>query len=268
MRVTQLEEKKKKETAIMYHGTSDVFLQGILKKGLLANPTKQTYSGDEGNPFGSSVRTFGGIYFTSSRKYAEMISRDSIEAHGGNPIIITLQIVLGSMDIDEDLINNPLSKAIVNYFLYIAEKSPSLDNIPEFVADHIETHESEFKKNIRSDVLYDLKSYGKIGYVVSSLLDQLSEVFIKIMSRVDEFELKHLFNEPLDYLRDDSDFEEIVSKIMNNVFSRQTSGQTAYRVTQDIGFRGKNKILKIEDSATKKIYYIHPQLTAEYKKGS
>lgn len=260
MRVTHLEEKKKKETAIMFHGTSDVFLKSILKNGLLANPPKQTYSGDEGNPFGSSVRTFGGVYFTSSRRYAEMISKDAIEAHGGNPLIITLQIVLGSMDIDEDLINNPLSKAIINYFLYLAEKSPSLDNIPLFVADYIESHKSEFKMNITRDILYDLKDYGKIGYVVKSLLDQIGDLFIDIMSRMDESELKYLFNEPLDYLRDDTRFEDIVNKIMNNVFSKQTSGRTAYRVTQDIGFRGKNKILKIEDATTKKIYYMHPQM--------
>lgn len=264
MRVTQLEEKKKKQTAIMYHGTSDVFLKSILKNGLLANPPKQTYSGDEDNPFGASVRTFGGVYFTSSRKYAETIAEDAVEAHGGNPLIVTLQIVLGSMDIDEDLINNPLSKAIVNYYLYVAEKAPDQsENISLFVADYIDNNENEFKRIVSSDIIDDLSDYGKIGYTVKSLVYQLCDLFLKIMNRAGDLELSFLFNEPLEFLRDEPEFEEIVSKIMNNVFSKQTSGQTAYRVTNDIGFRGKNKILKIETISgldDRKINYIHPEL--------
>lgn len=266
MRVTQLlNEKKKKEVAIMYHGTSDVFLKSILKNGLLANPPKQTYSGEEDNPFGGSVRTFGGVYFTSSRRYAETIAKDAVEAHGGNPVIVTLQIVLGSMDIDEDLINNPLSHAIINYYLYLAEKSPSLDNIPVFVADYIENHKAEFKMNISRDMLYELNKYGKVGHVVKSLIDQLCDLFIDMLSIIDDYQLKLLFTEPLDYLRDEPKFEDIVNKIMNNVFSKQTTGYTAYRVTKNIGYKGKNKILKIEDATTKKIYYMHPQMHEEYK---
>lgn len=268
MRVTQLNEKKKKEVAIMYHGTSDVFLKNILKNGLLAKPPKQTYSGEADNPFGNSVRTFGGVYFTSSRRYAEVISRDATEAHGGNPILITLQMVLGNMDIDEDLVTAPLSRSIINYYLYIAEKSPSLDNIPVFAADYIENNRSEFKKIVSRDILDDLKKYGKIGYVVKSLVDQLCDVFVDMLNVLDDYDLKHLFTEPLDYLRDEPKFEDIVNKIMNNVYSRQTTGQTAYRVTQNIGYKGKNKILKIEDLTTKKIYYMHPQLYKNFKKGT
>lgn len=261
MRVTHLEEKKKKQTAIMYHGTSDVFLRTILKNGLLANPPKQTYSGDEDNPFGTSVRTFGGVYFTSSRKYAETISKDAVDVHGGNPIIITLQIVLGSMDIDEDLINNPLSKAIVNYYLYVAEKAPDQsENISLFVADYIENNENEFKRIVSSDIIDDLSDYGKIGYTVKSLTYQLCELFLEIMKRTEDHGLSFLFNEPLEFLRDEPEFEEIVSKIMNNVFSKQTTGQTAYRVTKDIGFSGKNKIIKISSLDNNKIYYLHPDL--------
>lgn len=261
MRVTQLEEKKKKQTAVMYHGTSDVFLKSILKNGLLANPPKQTYSGEEDNPFGSSVRTFGGVYFTSSRKYAETIARDAIEAHGGNPLIVTLQIVLGSMDIDEDLINNPLSRSIVNYYLYIAEKAPNrTESIALFVADYIENNETEFKRIVSNELIEELSDYGKIGYTVKSLIYQLCDIFLKMLKRVGDFELSYLFNSPLDFLRDDNEFEEIVSKIMNNVFSKQTTGQTAYRVTKDIGYRGKNKILKIETLDDRKIHYIHPEL--------
>lgn len=69
----------------MFHGTSSVFNDGILKKGLLVNPPKKTWS--EG-----FYKSLDGVYFSCSLDRALFFADKSVKVNGGNSVIIIADI--------------------------------------------------------------------------------------------------------------------------------------------------------------------------------
>lgn len=116
----------------MYHGTSSVFLPSIQKFGLDPNPEHKSF----GAGIGDEWESWGGVYLTSTKVFAEEAAEYAVEIHGGEPIIITVQYVLGSGGLDEDHAN----KIIFDNFF----KS---SNANEFMSKIIDILKKQYKIN-------------------------------------------------------------------------------------------------------------------------
>ena len=92
-----LVERRLQRTRIMYHGTSSVFLPSIMKHGLIPNAPHKSFGDD-------AWASYGGVYLTSKPAYAKKATKFAVETHGGDPILITVQLVVGSGGLDEDLV--------------------------------------------------------------------------------------------------------------------------------------------------------------------
>lgn len=97
--------EKRKQIRTVYHGTSSIFLKSILKKGLITTPPKPTYD-SKNNDWGDPAEdTFsGGVYMTPNKKDAVRYAEESVEINGGDPVIIEIDYVVGSEEMDEDSI--------------------------------------------------------------------------------------------------------------------------------------------------------------------
>lgn len=94
-------EKVKPVTA--YHGTTDVFLREILKKGMLPNPQNRVWDEDpNANAMKISLESLYGTYWTTNLMTATSATRDATKKFNGNAIIVIASIVPESGVADED----------------------------------------------------------------------------------------------------------------------------------------------------------------------
>jgi len=255
-----LTEKKTTVVSIMYHGTSDIFARQIMKTGLLANPPKRTYDDDHVD---AAMKTFGGVYLTPKLSYANAISDDAVESHGGKPLLITLQFAQGSADVDEDLILDHFEKAVISYHLHqkneYSEIYQDTQEEQEFHRDSIVLEFKQFARDMFSYMSTGLQSIGRLGNNVPSVLLKLAQLVKKYVQKSD-VDIMSFLTQPRMYLRNYPGFQEIIEELMRNIFPRSssaTSSAYALRLNRDVGFRGKTKIIKI-DSRTQ-VYYQFPE---------
>lgn len=108
-----LVEAKFRQPHIMYHGTSDVFLRGILSQGLIANPPKKRWDDDTQQSSSSFNRTsLPGSYWTSNLMTARSSSTNTVKKFGGHDMTIIAQIAEQSAYADEDSISSQLMWAM------------------------------------------------------------------------------------------------------------------------------------------------------------
>lgn len=88
---------KKKASRILYHGTSDIFLDSIKENGL-------TPGNDNGNS-NSKNSDSSYVYVTNSRSDAEDFARFTAEQKGGKPIVLSLNINEELLVPDENTLN-------------------------------------------------------------------------------------------------------------------------------------------------------------------
>jgi hypothetical protein len=238
-----LVERKIQRTQIMYHGTSSALLPNILKHGLLANPPKVTYSretdvGDVG------YDSFGGVYLTKDKYHAEDGAMHATQAHGGNPIVVTVQYVLGSVTSDEDfivevLINvlsgraaNTVEKFQIDLVKYYSDKQNFHDEV-ERVIHHFDQMAKYNNIKITRPALSDLRTLAAI------VLNFIKEKYDGT-TRPDTYIDFNLLND----IRHLPEFDSAMRKVLISIKPINTR---TIRITRNIGFKGKTRILKIED---------------------
>jgi hypothetical protein len=86
-----------------YHGTTSLFEESIIQKGLVPNSNK-SYSSYEGNKENPCLRSLFGVYLTTNKDVARNAALHAIKVHGGYPIIIKTKIDLYECYADEDAI--------------------------------------------------------------------------------------------------------------------------------------------------------------------
>jgi len=125
------------EPVIAYHGTSDIFLREILKKGIIPNPKKRTWTDDpQSQESGgiSKASIIGSSYWTTNlmtaigsgrrteRKFKNMYS-------GGKAVIIVANIIPESGFTDEDNVQdyfeNILNSVLKKFGIYNISKDSS-----------------------------------------------------------------------------------------------------------------------------------------------
>ena len=127
-------------TTLMYHGTSSEFLRSILKHGLTPD-SKGRWTSEEvdlqASQQRSSVKSYGGIYFTTNFMVAYSSATNLIqkkEAHkGANPVIICAHIQPQASLPDEDHYHVPVRR-FINESLFpnvLLGERANIDNDPQ-----------------------------------------------------------------------------------------------------------------------------------------
>lgn len=88
------------ERLIMFHGTSDVFLQGILDRGLVPAPDRKL-SASMAESGGHTV-SMPGAYMTADLKGAGNYANQAVKHFGGGPITVCVSVDIRSLVPDED----------------------------------------------------------------------------------------------------------------------------------------------------------------------
>ena len=260
-------ERRQQRTEIMYHGTSSKLVPSILKNGLLARPPKKTYDVDT---FGASTASMGGVYVADEPGFALMIADEAVQAHGGEPALVTIQYVKGSADTDEDELVAAISDAAKTVMKAVAQTRP--DKAPNWLP-------RDFDKDNRSKSPYNTLSYPDQGWAVDEMIkksdsasDKIAAVATQLLSKkgkpsqaapkiIKQVALRLLKHaSQYDDARDRwntigfgafdiirTEMEDLLDKLMRQV-SPDKAGeqQNTRRIDRDIKFSGKTKILKIQ----------------------
>jgi len=237
-------ERRIQNTEIMYHGTTDKHLRSILKQGLLANPPKRTYDVD--NDMGDGYQTFGGVYLANNQRKATAAATDAVFQFGGRPIIVVVQYVQGSGNIDEDLFTNIIQQDI-NYAARSheaeAEENPDAYEGIEDYSVYTEIEREQALNNLVDSATAHFERYGRFG---QPFVSTLRAAFAYVLDNVD---LDIIYsNQMMASLRNDTKFVSMIETLMRNLFPARNrdAEDLAVQITRNIGFRGKTKIIRIE----------------------
>lgn len=268
MRYNEIVERRQQRTEIMYHGTSSNLVRSILKNGLLANPPKKTYDVDT---FGASTASMGGVYVTPDRSYAERISAEAVETHGGKPAMVTIQYVRGSADVDEDDVVAALSQAASTVMRRLSTKAPNAtpDWLPRdfgvkedamaryqdlsypqegWATDEMIRNKKTYAEEIAKEAIKELSKKTKPRQAAYNILVEMA--FSLLRETAQEQDVRDRWNTlrygAYEIVR--QTMEEPLGKLMRQVSPDLVgdNGSTPRRITRDVKFSGKTKIVKIE----------------------
>lgn len=218
-----LQERRIQRTTYMYHGTSSVFLDSILTNGLLPNPGHKSWVGFQDLP------SLGGVYISADENTAIEAAEAAAEIHGGEPIIITISVVTASGTPDED------------------------DVIDRVLKRSYEISKGQYKSIIAPEyeIVKSFKQNFKISDVTIHVIKQIISTAVKILQQEkwDGFVYDLLAD-----LRKDSRIEPLIVKLLKTMRPR-IGYATNVRITRPIKFKGKTRIIRIEDLKSHKILY-------------
>lgn len=105
--------EKFRQPRIMYHGTSDKFLNGISKDGLIANPPNKRWDSDDQQSAHSFNRSsLPGSYWTSNLMTARSSATNTTKKFGGHDMVVIAQIAEQSAYADEDSIDSDIKWSV------------------------------------------------------------------------------------------------------------------------------------------------------------
>jgi virulence-associated protein VagC len=236
VRESILTERRQQKTGQYYHGTSTKFLRSILKQGLLKNPPKRVYSPDGISDEGQ--RTFpNAVYLTNNFETAQEASIWATDAFGGNPMIVVIQYVYNSGEMDEDVFSFKLSS-----FLRTED-----------------TKEGFVKK-----ILQQFRGMKYNESIVTKLVEKLYDIIIAFMedNKISRSSLSSLpGGDIVNAIRLHPPYEDTVSVLLRRVNPKKAE---TVRVPRDIGFSGKTKIIQIFNPETDEILYPVKKITLDY----
>jgi hypothetical protein len=265
MRYNEIVERRQQRTELMYHGTSSNLVRSILKNGLLANPPKKTYDVDT---FGASTASMGGVYVTPDRSYAEQIAGEAVETHGGKPAMVTIQYVRGSADVDEDNVVAALSQAASTVMRRLSNKAPGFSAQNDFdinedamsryqdlsypqegwATDEMIRNKKTYAQEIAKEAVKELSKITKPRRAAYDILVEMSYSLLRETAQ--EQDVRDRWNTlrygAYDIVR--QTMEEPLGRLMRQISPDLVgdNGSTPRRITRDVKFSGKTKIVKIE----------------------
>lgn len=275
-------ERRIQKTSIMYHGTSSTFLSNIMKHGL--QPYVGHKSSEAQNP---ALHSFGGVYLTGDRMFAYTIARTSTQHHKGDPIIITVQYVIRSGGIDEDEF---ISKFIKEIF-YLLGKDKSYDEIlQKLITTFTYTSEAtvtQKTKKIFIDIIFEIEKllFYQVLNVLNRQKEELPMPDYLISTINDIIELsKNNYHAALNMLKENKILRQIaiihnqqrkiffdnnwyneldvrqyptIRKLTLAIINSSTDKKfsKSIRIDRPITFKGKTRIIKIENMKTHETYY-------------
>lgn len=256
MLLIDLFETRMQRTQLMYHGTSSNLVPSILKFGLVTEPPKRTYSRDT-DVDQQGYDSYGGVYITSDIDTAKDGAYTAVKAHGGDAVLITMQYVITSGTIDEDEITALfLSALIENFGAYTLEtigkkitdnRNGEQRDIVKFILDYKKRSMHNF--NLSSDISFTQDNIAQFDIIVDRALDVLLQSSKNAPNVEGEYYIDYYL---LPELRYDPRYDAAVNRLLKTLRSRNSK---TVRVTRNIGFKGKTRILSIQNLETKQILY-------------
>lgn len=276
MKYNLLIEKKFQHVETMYHGTSSTFLNSILKNGLLMNPPKRTFSRDTSlDQVGYD--SYPGVYLTRDKDYAIDASDWSSRQHGGDAILITVNVVTKSAFVDEDdvtsLILNTLSTHFKKYSkldafikkmnqLSVNGRNKLIATIATKIIKKYHESYTAYKTDIKNAVRFSPSSLEYFKIIINRCLEILFD-FATRDGRTIQYPSVTFFidHDLLNFLRYDDVYEQAMEKLLKGV---RISNSKSVRILRDIKFSGKTKIIKIENLTTQKLIYPRQVIKSNY----
>lgn len=248
-------ERSRRKTGIMYHGTSSVYLDSILSNGLLSNPPRVTYSRDSSMDDPAYDTFSGGVYLTNDFDSALSNAEDAISIHGGDPIVVMVQYVVGSEQVDEDDITS-LIKLVFAGILDSSTITTGVLTRDDFIkvldmSGNYSDARNRFIRHISTHRAFRRVSNRAVGELLGSMFDYVVD-FVRNFSRGDIRINSLIQSYFLNSVRHDSEFEDLMRELMREM---SPSGSGTVRIARDIGYRGKTRILRIVDGRSGRVYY-------------
>jgi hypothetical protein len=256
MLLIDLFETRMQRTQLMYHGTSSNLVPSILKFGLVANPPRRTYSRDT-DVEQQGYDSYGGVYLSKNIDLAKDAAYTAVKAHGGDAVMITVQYVLTSGTIDEDEITALFLSALIHEF-----ESYSVESMAGQIKQHRPTIERDLLNlivNYKTRSMMNYHPTGEIKFtpdavaqfktIISTALDALISAAEDTPNTESSYYIEYYL---LPKLRYNTVYDHAMMQLFKLLRSRNP---TTVRVTRNIGFKGKTRILSIQNLETKQILY-------------
>jgi hypothetical protein len=255
-------ERRIQRVETLYHGTSTLFLRSILKYGLVMNPPKRTFSRDTDFEQ-QGYDSYEGVYLARIEDYAEEAADWAIKAHGGERLLITVQAVVGSSLTDEDDITGLFLTAISKMF----RKTKKLSEVTEIMKTITGDRKTTMIDKSVHDMMSNSEDFG--GYRLESGLDfrfspaskpALSSILYKSIDILvtagentpntdTDFYIEFYL---LPKLRYDPEYENAMQVLLKGI---RVKNSKSVRMTRNIGFSGKTRILEIKNLDTGVVIY-------------
>ncbi len=256
MLLIDLFETKIQRTQLMYHGTASSLVPSILKFGLVAEPPKRTYSRDT-DVEQQGYDSYSGVYLTTNFNIARNAAYTAVKAHGGDPVLITLQYVITSGSIDEDEITALLLAALTHVFgTYametigglIARTRPALESeLIDLIINYKTLDVGDYHPP--SELKFTADSIAQFKTVIARALDVLAASSAKTPGVEGEYYIAYYL---LPELRYDAVYDNAITRLLKTLKSKNP---ITVRIERNIGFRGKTRILSIVNLNTKELLY-------------
>ena len=260
------ERSSQQKVVTMYHGTSSVFLPSIQKFGLDPNPKPIRKPGD---PHPSQIRklgldpipaqktwypdgkeallSYGGVYITTSNDVATTAAQAAAKRHGGEPILITVQYVLGSGGLDEDIVH-PL---IIKSFFYSLEVN---EFVNDFTAWLQQLYNIKYPQGNRQDLInmYNFM-YSKFKQWIKDDPNPQGprpRIYPTTYQEIEDIAQYMLNKGAYALYLEDNTYRNQIKKIMEIIKVSKDNRKTSHdyinvRITRPITFRGKTRIVDI-----------------------
>jgi hypothetical protein len=253
-----LQERDQRRTRIMYHGTSSAFLSSILKNGLIPDSGNKMY----GSSDGEFHHSLGGVYLTSREETAMYAADEAAVITEKDPILITVQYVVGSGGLDED--------DVFKYFIMLAIENVFNDNFrplskEKFLSNVLNPALNRTRmiltnpKNKNTETFKTRESVKKFFTTFYSLIQEYE--IDKANGKHDDFYERTGWRNELDYIVDlvwaSDPLRNAITLVIES--AKDSSRQENVRVTRPIKYQGKTRILSIKNIKTSEVYYPRPK---------
>lgn len=243
MKISELLESRPRNSEILYHGTTDTFLESILKFGLIPNPPQKGYGSD----VPEHISFPDAVYITPDLHKARSAAETVTEMYGGQPIIVEVSHTLSSGKLDEDAIFQDLLEYIVSQYESTRGNlnDSTIYSTIKYVIEHIKDYGKLTKKSIALLFVIHDQVKAKIdnffnknlyGYTIQDLSRGRYTGFLLVVELQRDPLIRKLLNELIDTIK------VFNFKYSNSMASRIPSG---VRIKQPITFRGTNRIVSI-----------------------
>ncbi len=237
----------------MYHGTSSVFLQSILKQGVIPNPTKKRWDTDVASRSTFSRASLPGSYWSSNYMTASSSAHNTMRKFGGEEIIVIAQIMEQSAYADEDNINSQLKWAVSDT---VKEVYPQIRSdfwvslAEELFGDHPEKR--KHLQTIFTQLLHKYLKGSEKHYPDTALCNKLLDLLVlrdmafekqngmrldMWMTKVPEIPPVSDIEDALLQLR-----ERLTKSYRYSTYYTDDKFNHTLRIPTTVGFRGTNKI--------------------------
>jgi hypothetical protein len=226
-----LEERRRQPTTLMYHGTTSTFLRSILKHGLDPNPKQKSWDVE------GTMPSLNGIYMApTAGRSTRHAAKEAVKKYGGSPILITIQVVTSSGTPDEDNIFHLAGEVI-----YDAYREPDSPYTKDYVSNILTRLQDRIKPN--QQTITTVKRFADTAMSIFK-----SNNYTK--NEGSYFAASWLLKQP--------ELRELMLSVLNTMkpsMAERPTDSPNVRITRVIGFRGKTRIVKINNMETQDIYY-------------